>query len=173
MNWLLRKLLGRPSPKTSIDLKAFLLDAELLGVELGQTKKLVLSLLPKSENESFGNEEFKILSYGDLEFHFSHDILYSIFADFTGVITGGKSIVFENKWLFNHDSTALHLAYVVEALKIDNINYRVEENKKLQTILIHLNSNIALHFETDGSTAWENYQFSAFGLSDFTVMTST
>lgn len=172
MNWLVRTLLRGPSPKITVDLKAFLLDAEILGIQLGQTKLQVLSLLPDRQNDRWVNGDLEIVSYDDLEFHFSNDILYAIFADFDAVISGGPSLNLARKWMFERPASALSLASVLETLNHEKVPHAVKENEALQAKYIYFDSKVELQFETEGSKAEEDYRFIALSLSNFSLIES-
>lgn len=162
--------------KTHINLMNFIKSGKFDVLSMGQNRDWVVHIFPTpdgfADNEGWRNGEFEIFSYGDLELHFSNDILYLIFADFKGKISGGNSLVFTDKWIFTQDTSALNLAYVAEVLKTENIGFTIETNDKLHTIILHLQSKVSLHFESDALREWKDYLFTAFSLSDLSLMAS-
>jgi len=122
------------------------------------------------DGESWRNGEFEIFNYGDFELHFSHDILYLIFADFDGMIDAGDALIFTQKWIFEKDTSALNLPYVIDELEKENIRFTQEKNDTLFSIKLNLDNRVVIHFESDESTELLDYQFTALWISDMSII---
>ncbi len=160
--------------KITISLFSFVKQGKFNVLKTGQTRGWVLDNFPNpdgfEEGDNWRNGEFEIFSYGDFELHFSYDVLYLIFADYQGKIDAGDSLLFTQKWLFEKDTSALNLPFVIKGLKKEKISFEIEKNSKLHAITLHLESKVALHFESDESEELLDYLFVAFWLSDKSLL---
>lgn len=156
--------------KTEIDLWEFVRNGKFDILKIGQSREWVLNNFPKPDffenGESWKNGEFEIFSYGDFELHFSNDILFMIFADFTGKVNGGKSLVFSDKWILKKETSKLNLTYVIDKLLKEKIDFSTKRDDKLNSIILKTTKNIEIHFEADASTNPEDYYFSAIWKMD-------
>lgn len=165
----------KPVQKLAIDIFSFIKQGKLDVLETGQTRDWVLNNFPDPDDfedgVSWKNGEFEIFAYGDLELHFSNDILYLIFADYQGTIDSGDSLLFTNQWIFKKDTMLLNLPYVMQELNNVGINFTIEKKEALNSITIHLESKVAFHFESEESNLPQDYMFVAFWVIDKALLT--
>ncbi|MEP3890401.1 MAG: hypothetical protein ABJN69_08025 [Hellea sp.] len=153
-----------------IDILAFVKDGTFDVLKTGQTRDWVLGNFPLPDDfdngESYRHGEFEIFNYGDFELHFSHDILFLIFADYEGQLESGKSLRLTQKWIFERDTSELSLPYVMQALKDEGIGFEAEKNDSLFSLTLKLDSKVELHFESDESYDLQDYGFVGFWIMD-------
>lgn len=101
--------------KASISLKDFLLTGDFGPVSLGMTREQVAACLGEPEHRSVptrGQRIPAIWKYGDIEFHFSGNNLWLIFADNVEELDGGRAIKLDS-WLLRGSAT---ISQVMSAL---------------------------------------------------------
>lgn len=160
--------------RIEIDLLEFTRSGKFDVLKNGQTREWVLNNFPDPDDfengESWRKGEFEIFNYGDFELHFSHDILFLIFADFAGKIDEGKSLTFSNKWIFEEDTAKLNLPYVINELLKEKIDFSTKRNDDLNSITLKTTGDVKIHFEADESTKPMDYCFTAICIYDRSVL---
>lgn len=160
----------KPIKTAQIDILTFIKEGIFDVLKTGQSKDWVLKNFPLPDDfedgESYKTGEFEIFNYGDLELHFSHDILFLIFADYQGKLESGDSLLLTRKWVFERDTSELNLPYVIQALEGQGIGLTTEKNDTLYSLTLKLDSKVELHFESDDSYELQDYGFVAFWIID-------
>ena len=150
-----------------IDLLEFFKSGKFDRLELGQTKTWILNnfLVPDFYDVEFLTEDINIWTYGGIELHFEHEILYLIFSDnwYEGKLKNTTKLKL-NRWIFD-DISKLDLLTVLTQLNKQDIDYKKKTDKL--GVLLRLNSGIELTFEniTDEEGLSPNqYHLTSFGL---------
>ncbi len=155
--------------KINIDLLEFIRTGKFDYLKIGQTRDWVLNNFPNpdgfEDGDNWRNGEFEIFTYGDIELHFSNDILYLIFADHFDKIQAGKSIDLTNKWVFEKDTSSLSLPFVIQSLLAEKIDFSTKYNGSLNCLTVKTVGNVSLHFESDDSDNPNDFMFIAICLN--------
>jgi len=163
--------------KIDIDLLEFTKNGKFDVLKNGQTRQWVLNNFPDPDDfedgVSWKNGDSEIFTYGDFELHFSHDILFLIFADFEGLIDEGDSLTFSNKWIFEKETSKLNLPYVMNELLKAKIDFSTKINDQLNSIILKTAGNVKIHFEAEELTNPIDYCFTAICINDRSVLNKT
>ncbi|MCP3773784.1 hypothetical protein NLX71_10730 [Paenibacillus sp. MZ04-78.2] len=152
-----------------VDLFKFVVHGEFDYIKMGQTKEWILNNFPDPDTMSNMNHDLYIWQYGNIEFHFHHDVLYMIWCDNFYRFTAGKHIHL-NKWIFEK-TRYLTLSKTMKVLNEHKISFTLVHNKNLKNAIIRiLKSNVELWFEPNDDEDYKNpdantFHFMAFGLT--------
>ncbi len=147
--------------KIEINFKKFFLNGEFEYIKLGATKEWIKNNFPEPD-DIWNKNKFSIWRYNGIEFHFENEKLFLIFCDYLENIISNENINID-KW-FLEDDNDLTTICVTKILLNEKVNFKVLNDKKLDTIKIIIEqSGVELHFETLDSDS-ENYYLTAFSL---------
>ena len=134
----------RFTKKLDINLFDFFKDGTFDYIKLGQTKECILNNFPDPDDNRMDllSKRNNIWQYGNIQFFFDDNILYSIFSDNFCNFNGGENLNID-KWILNENN--LTLINILKILNDFNIDYE-KETCDLNDIMLILKSGVALHF---------------------------
>ncbi len=150
-----------------VDLYKFVTKGEFDFIETGQTKEWILNNFPDPDRIGDMGHSLYIWLYGNIEFHFDKEILFTIWCDNFSELNAGKNISLD-KWIFDNVKE-LTVSKMIKVLNQEKLNFTLV-HKYGSVIIRILDSNVDLYFSPEYdenyiNTDTDNLCFSAFGLS--------
>jgi hypothetical protein len=109
-------------------------------LEIGQSKDWILRNFadPDDWDGSPLDYQAKIWLYGNIELHFSGELLKFVFSDYIQSLDGGPSLMLR-KWIFEKPEL-LTLSFVIERLLTDEIDFQIlhHQLRSLRQITLQL-----------------------------------
>jgi len=128
----------KPEYFVTIDMMQFLKTGKFDCIEPGQDKQWILNNFPDPDGlareEALKKRKNDIWQYGDFEFHFSHDQLQMVYADYWRCLDGGGHIRLMH-WMTDQPVT---LHQMMQALNRERMDFSVRTLTKTACVCLSL-----------------------------------